>query len=144
MEHYSPDPRVLWSWELFAAAAALPAAAVSLLLWFWDRIPSVIALIFTSAWAATLCVTMLFYLPARRRLIGYSIDDTCLSAKGGVLFQSRHRMPLAAVRHVTLLQGPLERRSGIAFLWVAGAGGWILLEGLSLDEALALRRRLLS
>ncbi|MBQ5840821.1 MAG: PH domain-containing protein [Clostridia bacterium] len=144
MDRYTPDPRVLVSWELFAAATALPAAGVSLALWLWERIPSVIASIFTVCWVITLAAVMLFYLPARRRRLYYSIDDTLLSAEDGVLFRSRHRMPLTAVRHVTLLQGPAERQFRTAFLWVAGAGGWILLEGLPLDEALAIRRRLLS
>ncbi len=67
-------------------------------------------------------------------------DKDCTT---GVLFKVVHRMPVTSVRHVTLLQGPLERHFGTAFLWISGAGGWVMLEGLPLAQAEAIRAGLL-
>ncbi len=143
MKLQTPDPRVLWSWETYALATAIPAGLLSYWLWAWERIPTVIAGGFTLLWTVLLASVMLLYLPLRRRRVTYGMDGTHLAVTGGVFIHTQHQMPLTAVRHVTLLQGPLERRFGTAFLWVAGAGGWILVEGVPLEQALAMRQRLL-
>lgn len=143
MKQTFPSPCVLWCWEFYAAVAGLPAAALSLWLHRQTRIPALLTAGFTAVWVGCFVLLTAVYLPLRRRRLVYCVDDTRLTAHGGVLFRSRQDMPLTAVRHITLLQGPPERLFGVATLWVAGTGGWILLEGLPLEQAQAVRRRLL-
>lgn len=143
MTLHAPDPRVRWTWVLCACVPLLPAIAISVLLFNWERVSDEIAAVFTLLWAAVFLLTVFVYIPLRRRTVRYGLDDIHITVTGGVIFRTRQQMPLHAVRHVTLLRGPLERRFGTAFLWVAGAGGWVLLEGLPLEQAEAIRQRLL-
>lgn len=143
MTPQKPDRRVVWTWVLCALTAAVPPAAVSLWLLRWHTLPDAISTAFTALWGTLLLVTLTVYIPLRRRHMAYSLDDSHLCVWGGVLFRTEHRMPISSVRHVTILQGPLERRFDTAFLLVNGAGGFLLLEGLSMEQATAWRRRLL-
>lgn len=143
MKQTFPSPCILWCWEFYAVLAALPAAALSLWLHRQTRIPHQLTAGITAVWVGCFLLFTMVYLPLRRSRLAYGVDDRRLIAHSGVLFHSRQDMPLAAVRHITLLQGPPERLFGVATLWVAGTGGWILLEGLPLDQAQAVRSRLL-
>ena len=134
-----PSPRVLCSW---AVLLALPTLTVAGLLWLflpriwpWNALPVfLIGLTLVSAWV---------YLPRRRRRTVFTLTECELTVSGGVLFTVCRRMPLEAVRYVTLLEGPVERRCGIAFLSVSGLGGSLLLEGLERKQAEAWCHRLL-
>ena len=143
MKQTFPSPCVLWCGEFYAVLAALPAAVLSLWLHRQTYIPALLTASFTAVWVSGFVLATVMYLPLRRQRLTYFADDRRLTAHGGVLFCWRQDMPLTAVRHVTLLQGPPERLFGIATLWVAGTGGWILLEGLPLEQARAVRHRLL-
>lgn len=143
MIQHKPDPRVVWTWVLCALLGAVVPAALSIWLWCWQVVPDWVGRGFTLLWVAALLLTLAVYIPLRRRQMAYSLDEDHLILWGGVLFRVEHRMPLTSVRHVTLIQGPLERRFDTAFLLVNGAGGFVLLEGMSLEQATAWRQRLL-
>jgi len=79
----------------------------------------------------------------RRRSASFSLEQEHVAVTGGVLFTTTRRMRMDAVRQVTLLQGPLERRFGTAFLLVSGTGGHLLVEGIDRARADVWCQRLL-
>jgi len=142
MKSGKPDRRVIWTWMCCALVAAIPLAAISVWLRRWHIVPPILSVVFTALWCGLLLLTLAVYIPLRYRRYAYTAGEDCLCVTSGVLLTVEHRMPLSSVRHVTLLQGPLERHFDTAFLWVSGAGGWIVLEGLPLAEAEAIRSHL--
>lgn len=136
-----PSPYVLLSWSLLCL---LPGAAIAALLWVvLHRYLPAAAIPALLLWLAGLFLLVAVYLPQRRRQMTFSLTAEALTVHSGVLVTVRRRMPLTAVRHVTLLQGPLERLCGTVFLSVSGVGGHILIEGLDRHQADGWCRRLL-
>ena len=135
-----PAPCVLWSWTMLWTMAAVPlsgalavATAYLPLPWRWP------------AWIAFgggLVLLIAVYLPLRRRRMGFALTDDGVEVTGGVWFTSTRRMHREAIRQVTLLQGPIERRQHTAFLLVSGTGGYLLVEGVGLASAEDWCRRL--
>lgn len=128
-----PADCVLWSWMLLLAVTALPlTAAVAVLLpylplawrgWLW--------VVWGGVFIGIACV----YLPLRRRNMCFSLTEDCVEVTTGVVFVTTRRIHYEAVRQVTLLQGPIERRCHTAFLLVSGTGGYLLVEGIDLAQA---------
>lgn len=128
-----PADCVLWSWILLLAVTALPlTAAVAVLLpylplawrgWLW--------VVWGGVFVGIACV----YLPLRRRNMCFSLTEDCVEVTSGVVFVTTRRIRYEAVRQVTLLQGPIERRCHTAFLLVSGTGGYLLVEGIDLAQA---------
>lgn len=135
-----PAGCVLWSWMLLLAVAAVPlSAAVAVLLpylplawrgWLW------------AVWGGLLATIACVYLPLRRRSMCFALTKDSVEVTGGVVFISTRRIRRDAIRQVTLLQGPIERRCHTAFLLVSGTGGYLLIEGISLAQAESWCRRL--
>ena len=128
-----PADCVLWSWILLLAVTALPlTAAVAVLLpylplawrgWLW--------VVWGGVFVGIACV----YLPLRRRNMCFFLTEDCVEVTSGVAFVTTRRIRYEAVRQVTLLQGPIERRCHTAFLLVSGTGGYLLVEGIDLAQA---------
>lgn len=138
-----PDPRVQLTWLSLALLAALVAAGVSAVLFSLSFIPRWVGRAFTGAWAALLLLTAAVYLPLRYRRARYDVSDDAVTVISGVYFINRRTMPLAGVRHITVIRGPLERLFGLAFVVFSAAGGWLLLEGVPAEDAENWSRRLL-
>ncbi len=135
-----PIPCVLWSWMLALATAAIPLTALfaigtAYLPHAW-RFPTWVT------WIGTLILLGCVYLPLRRRQMRFSLTDNGVEVTSGVLFITTRRMHRDAVRQVTVLQGPIERRCDTAFLLVSGTGGYLLVEGIALAQAEDWCRRL--
>ncbi len=127
-----PAPQVLWSWLAVLLAIALPLmGCIGWLLWlFW---PTFLPLGAVGCGGVSLLLVV--YLPLRRRRLRFSLVGGVLTVTGGVVFATTRWMRVDAVRQVTLLQGPLERRCGTAFLLVSATGGHLLIEGLEQEQA---------
>lgn len=126
-----PSPRVLWSWwtALWLPLCLLTAAAT----WLYQPL----IFLFIPLWAG--CGV---YLWLRRRRMVFAVRDGCVQVYGGVVFSVRRMIPLEAVRQVTLLQGPVERWCGTAFILVNSTGGYLLIEGIDRRRAEDWCRRL--
>ena len=80
------------------------------------------------------------------RHLRYRVDETGVRIKRGVLWHKIISVPASRVQHTDVLQGPLQRRHGLATLTVHTAGtqaASIDLAGLRHDVALRLRNHLL-
>lgn len=135
-----PAPQVLWSWMTAVCAAAIPATG--LLCWLlWLFLPAYLPILLV-IWSGTLLLLLGVYLPLRRRSLSFSLEQEQIIVTGGVVFATTRRMRIDAVRQVTLLQGPLERRHDTAFLLVSATGGHLLIEGIDRQQAEDWCRRL--
>lgn len=140
MNWQRPDSRILWSWLLYGTIPLLPAAALTAVVRRW--LSPLIAILFAGLFLLVFAVFIGIYHPLRCRRMRFCITEQSLAVLTGVFFRTHKQMPLSAVRYATLLQGPLERRFNIAFLWVAGAGGWVLIEGIPYEQAHTFCQRL--
>ena len=128
-----PSPHVLWSWVSLLMAVAIPHVVVGgWLLW---RLFPLLTVPFILLTVAFVLVAALWYLPRRRENMRYCLGDEWVTVRGGVLFITNRRMDLNAVRQVTLLQGPVERRCHTAFLLISATGGYLLIEGIDQRKA---------
>lgn len=133
-------PCVLWSWRILALTAAVPLSA--LLAVATAYVPPLWRITLWVSWIGALMLFACVYLPLRRRNLRYSLTDDGIEATGGVLILTTRHIHCDAVRQVTILQGPIERRCNTAFLLVSGTGGYLLAEGLPLERAEEWCRRL--
>ena len=128
-----PATCVLWSWILLLAVAATPlTAAITVAIpylplawrgWLWVL------------WGGVLLMIGCVYLPLRRRSIRFCLTANSIEVTGGVWFSTTRRIRREAVRQITLIQGPVEKRCHTAFLLVSGTGGYLLIEGIGLAQA---------
>lgn len=137
---HRPAPCVLWSWmALLLLAALLPTAILWITL---PYLPTAWQGAVWLCWSSALTVTAGVYLPLRRRRMRYVLSDTYVQVSAGVLFATTRYMEREAVRQVTLLQGPIERRCAITYLLIRATGGYLLLEGVPIGQAQEWCRRL--
>lgn len=127
-----PSPRILWSWGciLLILLALLTAGG----LWLCHRLFYAF-LPFFGAFMGVLSAVGGVYLVLRRHRMCFTIGDESVSATTGVWITTNRHIPLAAVRQVSLLQGPIERWCGIAYILVNSTGGYLLIEGIELAQA---------
>ena len=135
-----PSPRVIWSWVALLLAVVIPLTVVHT--WLLDRFAPRLSVWYLIATAVALAVMLFLYLPRRRQSLGYALEEGRITATGGVVVTTGRRMELQAVRQVTLLQGPVERRCKTAFVLVSATGGYLLIEGLDQDLAREWCRRM--
>ena len=128
-----PSPHVRWSWVGLLLAVAIPHIVVGgWLLW---RLFPWLTLPFVALSVAAVLVLALWYLPQRRKNMRYVLGTQRVTVQSGVLFFTSRRMELNAVRQVTLLQGPIERRCRTAFLLISATGGYLLIGGIDRQKA---------
>lgn len=143
MELRRPDRRVKLCWTVYTLAIAVIPLIASVVLFRLPMLPSWVPKTFTALWIAALALTVTVVHPLRYRRMRYAVDNSSIISTRGVLFISHRRMPLAAVRHITAVRGPLERLTGITALVISATGGRLLLEGIPAHEADKLTQTLL-
>ena len=142
------DQQRLIGWIVFAVAAPLllVAAAVGAIVPLtttWAR-----ALLFV-AWgvlAAALAWLAHAWPAAEYRRFRYQLDAWGIVIRSGVVWRNVISVPRSRVQHTDVVQGPLERRYGLATLSIYTAGteyARVDLPGLPYDRALQIRDHLL-
>lgn len=116
---------------LLAVAGAIVAAVLTG--WWWLGL--------TALLPAILAGQGLALTPRRVRAIGYLEGPEELVVASGVMFRSVETVPYGRVQSVTIDEGPVDRRFGLAQLTVttASEGADVTLPGLPRDEAERLR-----
>ncbi len=135
MEFRRPDRRVKLCWTVYTLAAAFIPLIASVVLFHLPMLPQWMPPCFTVLWSGALLLILTVYYPQRYRRMRYAIGEGTVAAVRGVFFLSHQRIPLSAVRHITVIRGPLERITGICALLISATGGRLLLEGIPADEA---------
>ena len=78
----------------------------------------------------------------RYRYIRYRTDENGFTIRRGVLWRGVTSIPKARVQHTDVVQGPIQRRYGLAKLVIHTAGtqdASVSLSGLSYDKAVPIR-----
>jgi uncharacterized protein len=84
--------------------------------------------------------------PVEHRHKFWRLDETGLEIRRGVFWKSQISIPLARLQHADLVQGPLQRRYGLARLTIHTAGtenASVELSGLAMETATWLRDQLI-
>ncbi len=121
----------LWVGALMIAIFA-PAPPVAKLVLF--AVLTVVTAFWTF-WAA-------WWPKVRYRHIRYRTDENGFTIRRGVLWRGVTSIPKARVQHTDVVQGPIQRRFGLASLVIHTAGtqdASVSLSGLSHDKALPIR-----
>jgi membrane protein YdbS with pleckstrin-like domain len=140
MELNRPHKRVRLTWTVYTLLAAILPGSLSFILFRLPIVPFVIARVFTALWIAMWLFLLIIYLPLRYRCQRYELNDDCIIAVKGVYFSTRRWMPMHAVRHITVIRGPLEKLFDFTYVIISAAGGWLILEGIPTQTATELRQ----
>ncbi len=84
--------------------------------------------------------------PVEQRHKSWRLDETGLEIRRGVFWKNQISIPLARLQHADLVQGPLQRRYGLARLTIHTAGtenASVELAGLAMETATWLRDQLI-
>ena len=71
--------------------------------------------------------------------ITFLVQDEAITINRGILYKHSLTLPFNRVQNVNILRGPLERRFGIATIFIQTAGGYLLggrLQGIKNPELL--------
>ncbi len=138
-----PDKRVQLSWALYTVVLAVIPAGLSAALFYLSFLPRWIPITLLVLCGIAVLILLTLYFPLRYRRARYQVDDTAITVISGVWFKSRHTMPLTGLRHITVIQGPLEHLFGLAFVVFSAAGGLTVLEGVPIADAEEWSRQLM-
>ncbi len=137
-EYRHPDKRVLkvWRFKYIIGICFWTLVLIILLLFISDYKKA--TYISISIYAVILISKILSYIfiPAfkyKRRK--YLITPDRIEIIKGIIFQSQELIPISRIQHITVSEGPLLRRYGLATLEVNTAGSEFDIEGLSKQDA---------
>lgn len=71
--------------------------------------------------------------------IAYQVREHDLSYRHGVLIKTVQTVPFVRVQHAELIEGPIQRKFGLATLNVNSAGPDLSIDGLGTEDASRLR-----
>lgn len=82
-----------------------------------------------------LIVTPFIYPVIEYRQWGYLILDDRIEIRHGIFFIATTIIPVIRVQHITIEQGPILRKLGLASVRIHTASGAFVIEGLAADTA---------
>lgn len=127
-------------------ASLLVFTLLSVFIIFVATVPTLVALPIISALAMVLS-TICYFRYAHAKSIGYGVCSDELLMQKGVIWFKRISLPYTRLQHISLTQGPIERKFGLHTLkcFSAGSGSAeIELPGLESRTAEKLRQHLLA
>jgi membrane protein YdbS with pleckstrin-like domain len=136
------DPRILTSWRIsrwirFGVVAIFQGAGFfigSLM----EDVPSevtIIYLTFNLLLAAYFIIAAILYPLIEYRQWGYKITEDRVEIRHGIFFIQTTIIPVIRIQHVTITQGPINRKLGISTIFINTASGAFKIEGLSDENA---------
>ena len=140
MEERSLSRQVVIVWRLRGTLLAVAAAFLCGALAVFSR---TLALLCASFGGAAYLLFMVWYCKARFESTTYALLPGVLLLRCGVFFQKEIRLEFARTQFCELMRSPAERALGLAGLTLHAAGARLRLDGLEVNEALAVRRRIL-
>ena len=138
-----PDAHVQISWCLYSLFLTLLLGSLCATLFFLPFVPDWVPIGVLLGLGILELLLILLYFPLRYRQERYAVAEGVVTLVSGVWFANQRTLPLVGVRHITLVQGPLEHLFGLAFVVFSAAGGVVVLEGVPLADAQAWSRQLI-
>lgn len=144
------DPRVIKSWKIsrwirfviLAIVFGMPTLILAQQDFFAEIAIPVFS--FDILILAYLLVSPFLYPAIEYRQWGYIITEDRVEIKHGIFFIQTTIIPIIRVQHVTIAQGPINRKLGISTIHINTASGIFKIEGLSDDDAKSIAESLKS
>lgn len=143
MEYNRLDKRILLSWRLgrvirMIIIGIIMTAAI-LFIKNIDLLGSFLKYAYVAASIIGAYLILAFFIiPAfEYRQWGYIISDDRVEIRHGVFFIMNTVIPVIRIQHITISQGPINRKLGIAKINIHTASGQFQIEGISLELAKA-------
>jgi len=135
------DPKIVTSWKIsrwirfgcLAVVFGVPTVLLALQEFF--SVIAVPVVVFDVLLGAYLVITPFLYPAIEYRQWGYIITEDRVEIKHGIFFIQQSIIPIIRVQHVTISQGPINRRLGISTIEINTASGVFKIEGLSDSDA---------
>jgi membrane protein YdbS with pleckstrin-like domain len=80
-------------------------------------------------------LNLLLYPPIEYRQWAYAILPDRIETRHGIVFHTTRIVPISRIQHVTIHEGPLDRRFGLAAVTIHTAGGTVQITGLARETA---------
>ena len=135
------DPRIVASWKIvrwirFGILEAAQTAGMYIFLkqGFPPEI-TIPAIIVYAAIFLYLVITPFLYPAIEYRQWGYIISEDRVDIRHGIFYIQRTIIPIVRIQHVTIAQGPINRRLGVSTILINTASGVFKIEGLSNENA---------
>jgi membrane protein YdbS with pleckstrin-like domain len=141
MEYQKLDSRILTSWRIVRLISLVIIGAILIVgLIIMSRVAFLEAyVIYGYIVAGIIIIYMLlglFLYPAiEYRQWGYIISDDRVEIRHGIFLIKITVIPIVRIQHITISQGPINRRLGISTINVHTASGVFSIEGISSEEA---------
>ncbi|MHB1453320.1 MAG: PH domain-containing protein [Saccharofermentanales bacterium] len=135
------DPRILTSWRIsrwirFGILAAIQGAVM--FLFMKQDFPAEITipvLAINAVIFAYLIITPFLYPAIEYRQWRYAISEDRVDIRHGIFFIQRTIIPIVRIQHVTITQGPINRKLGVSTILINTASGVFKIEGLADENA---------
>ncbi|QNU68416.1 PH domain-containing protein [Ruminiclostridium herbifermentans] len=150
MEYQKLDSRILISWRIVRLISLVIVGLIlTVALIIMSRVTFLEAYLIYGYIVAGIILSYmllgLFLYPAiEYRQWGYIISDDRVEIRHGIFLIKITVIPIVRIQHITISQGPINRRLGISTINVHTASGVFAIEGISSEEASAMAEMLKS
>ena len=132
MKQIRPHARLLRIWRVYLILLSIPPAFALSLLMQIGFAPWFIAV---GTWGIVFLCIYLLYLPARWRVLLFSVDARAITRKSGVFFLKTEVLPLDAVCFTSIIRNPIPRVFGLYSLRISAVGASLSIPGLTRADA---------
>lgn len=141
MDYQKLDKRIMTSWTITRLIALIIVAAILIVaLSLLSNLTLLVDFIFygyilTGIILGYMLLALCLYPPIEYRQWGYIISDDRIEIRHGIFLIKITVIPIVRVQHITITQGPINRKLGISTIVIHTASGTFAIEGISNDNA---------
>lgn len=144
MEYQKLDKRILVSWRISRLIGILIVGVILMVAIyilsrqsFFERY-MLQGYIIAGVILSYMLVTLYLFPAIEYRQWGYIISDDRIEIRHGIFLIKITVIPIVRIQHITISQGPINRRLGISTINVHTASGVFSIEGISCEYASAM------
>jgi len=141
MEYNKLDKRILVSWRIVRLISILIIEAImitaTIILSRQSFFEPYIyyAYILVGIISVYMLVTLYLFPAIEYRQWGYIISDDRVEIRHGIFFIKNIVIPIVRIQHITISQGPINRKLGVSIINIHTASGQFGIEGISNETA---------
>jgi len=141
MEYKKLDKRILVSWRIVRLISVFIIEAVIAATMFFLSQRSFfepyifIAYMIIGIITAYMLMALYLFPSIEYRQWGYIISEDRVEIRHGIFFVKTTVIPIVRVQHITISQGPINRKLGISVVNIHTASGQFGIEGISKEDA---------